>query len=139
MWVWPYTGNGCLIQNGGTNNGWYIQNGGAESIIFGSATPGSNSFITTPNTQLNTSNMNMVTCVWDGMNACIYFNGFHEYVSGSFSAPASSVLNLTIGVNSAGANYLDGDIWLPQIWSTNLPATDIANLFLQQVKGIPWP
>jgi hypothetical protein len=40
---------------------------------------------------------------------------------------------------SDGNNDYDGDLWLPQIWSTNLSPIDVANLYYRQKTGIPWP
>lgn len=138
MWVWAYTGGGYLIQNGGITNGWFIREDGSESVIFGSAIPGAVSSISTGTGQLNTSLLEMLTCVWDGTHASIYVNGVAE-ASGSLAAPAPSAYSLMLGIDGAGANYFDGDIWLPQIWGSALTATDIANLYFQQVRGVPWP
>jgi hypothetical protein len=59
-----------------------------------------------------------------------------------FASPASSTNYLIFGLGTAntnGVSDLDGDMWLPQIWSTNLSPSDIANLYYNQQNGIPWP
>jgi hypothetical protein len=46
---------------------------------------------------------------------------------------------LVIGKDQAGQHFLDGDIWLTQIWGKALSPTDIANLFYNQETGTIWP
>jgi hypothetical protein len=36
-------------------------------------------------------------------------------------------------------HFLDGNIWLLQIWGTPLTSGDVANLYLNQSSGFPWP
>jgi len=132
-----HSGNGILMQNGGNTNGWYVALGDYY-VYFGSATPTSSSYIT--GGEAGNDVWKMITCVWDGTNASIYINGSQVAVSDSFSAPAPSTNNLVFGVDyTLVTNYLDGQIWLSQIWRVALSPTDIANLYFQQVKGIPWP
>jgi len=120
-------------------NGWYIKVGGSESILFGSIqTSTSGTYMATPNGSVSTALWNMVTCVWDGVNGYIYIDGIPA-VSGSFSDPASSGNSLVIGQDDDDANFYDGDMWLPQIWSSALTPTDIANLYFTQSQGIIWP
>ncbi len=138
LWAMPLTESTCIMQNGGITNGWYITEGDYTGI-FGWNTPASGSYIAAPTGKLSNEQWNMLTCVWNGTNAFIYIDGLQVGVSGSFSAPASSVYNLVFGVDGAGANRLDGDIWLTQIWSAALLPTDIANLCFQQIKGNAWP
>ena len=73
------------------------------------------------------------------MNALIYRNGIQTATTGSITSPASSTNSLIFGVDRAGAHYLDGNIWLPQIWGEALPATSVANLYFNQLYGNPWP
>jgi hypothetical protein len=58
-----------------------------------------------------------------------------------FKSPASSANSLIFGheAGSDGNNDYDGDMWLPQIWSTNLSPVDVANLYFNQRNGSAWP
>jgi len=72
---------------------------------------------------------NMVTITYDGTNnPLIYINGLVVPTTGTFVNPASSGNSLIfgLGVGPYGLNDLDGDIWLPQIWSKVLSPMDIA-------------
>jgi len=139
FWALPLTGNGFLMQNGGYTNGWYISVGGSFSVVFVAATPNGVSYIQSPSGELSNSGWNMVTCVWDGTAASIYIDGSRVNSSGTFSAPAPSAYSLVIGKDQAGQHFLDGDIWLTQIWGKALSPTDIANLFYNQETGTIWP
>jgi hypothetical protein len=84
----------------------------------------------------------MVTLTCDGINApLIYIDGKVSSPSNPFRIPASSTNYLVFGheANSDGNNDFDGDMWLPQIWSTNLSPANIANLYYREKNGIPWP
>ena len=85
----------------------------------------------------------MVTVTYDGTNnLLIYLNAAIQQTTNSFASPAPSSKPLIFGfgtANTNGPSDYDGDMWLPQIWSTNLSPSDIANLFQQQKFGIPWP
>jgi hypothetical protein len=61
--------------------------------------------------------------------------------SRTLASPATSTNPLVFGLGTAnnGLSDYDGNLWLPQIWSTNLTPTDIANLYYNQKNGIPWP
>ena len=56
-----------------------------------------------------------------------------------FESPAPSTNYLVFGLVSSvyGPSDIDGNLWLPQIWSTNLSAIDIANLYFNQTHGKP--
>ena len=73
------------------------------------------------------------------MNALIYINGIQAATTGSITSPSSSTNTLKFGVDPTLTNHLDGNIWLPQIWSTALSPQDIANLYFNQFYGNPWP
>ncbi len=82
----------------------------------------------------------MVTCVWDGTNAYVYINGsISTPVFDNFNTPASSYYSLVIGQDHSNNNFYDGDMWLVQVWSINLPAADIANIYFEQLHGIIYP
>ena len=140
MWVEPESRQyDCLIQNGGVTNGWYV-NLAALDVIFGSATPSSSTSISTYKAGgAVIQYWTMVTCVWDGTNGYIFKNGSQVQTVGRLSVPASSSYNLVMGMDFIGTNQLDGDIWLPQVWSGALKASDIATLYFQQCNGQRWP
>jgi len=58
---------------------------------------------------------------------------------GSFMSPASSSNSLILGSSKERTSWYDGNLSQPQIWSTALSSMDVANLYMNQVKGIPWP
>jgi len=55
------------------------------------------------------------------------------------TTPGASTNTLKLGVGPALTNFYDGNLWLIQLWSTNLSPSDIANLYFNQKKGVPWP
>ena len=55
------------------------------------------------------------------------------------SKPWPQRFSLKFGVDPDSTNYYDGDIWLPQIWTNALAPIDIANLYINQTSGNPWP
>jgi len=85
----------------------------------------------------------MLTITRDGTNTpLILINGQVWATTGVFANPASSGNNLVIGYgedSEFGSVYLDGDIWMVQIWSEALPATSILILYTNQLSGNPWP
>ena len=139
QWILALSPNECFLHNGGLTNGWYIAEDDNRDVIFASASPGATSKIVTVAAGVNASAWAMVTCVWDRTNGAIYINGAPAVVSGSFSPPASSSYSLIFGVDPTGTTNFDGDIWLPQIWSSGLSAHDVANLYLKQLNGISFP
>jgi hypothetical protein len=135
--------NHYLMQNqdsAGTN-GWFLYYNDAYKVLFGTVTntiEGSNTISTGPGAA-QTGTWDMVTVVRTSLTgATIYVNGA-EMVSRYITNPGSSTGSLEFGVDAAFTNDYDGNLWLPQIWSTNLSPTDIANLFYNQVHGKPWP
>jgi hypothetical protein len=129
------------MENGipGTN-GWYLKLGGSYQIQFGTGTNETDTSITTTPGATNPGKFSMVTIVRSGpTNLFIYVNGIKAATTGSIVNPTSSTNSLIIGMDRAGGTFLDGDIWQPQIWSEALPATSIANLYLIQSSGRPWP
>jgi hypothetical protein len=141
FWVCPLTANGCLMENGNfQTNGWYLNVGGAYQVQFGAETNGSNVFLTTGAGAAQVGVWTMVTLVRTApTNVFIYINGNQAATTGSFTSPAGSTNSLRMGMDRAGAHFLDGDIWLPQIWGEALPATSVANLYFAQIPGHPWP
>lgn len=145
VWLRPdnegsfYLGNDTFL-----TNGWYLAGLATNSaLIFGAETNGDNA-ITTINgvNGWPITSWNMVTITYDGTNnPLIYINGLVVPTTGTFVNPASSGNSLIfgLGVGPYGLNDLDGDIWLPQIWSKVLSPMDIANLYCNQLFGIRWP
>jgi hypothetical protein len=141
FWARPLTAFGCLMENGiPAQNGWYINVGGSYQVIFGTENNGTDAELTTAPGAAQVNAWSMVTIVRTGPNnAVIYINGIQAATTGSVTSPASSPYGLIIGADIAGAHYLDGDIWLPQIWGEALPPTAVANLYFMQLLGSPWP
>lgn len=142
LWLMPQTANGFVMGNSIPQTcGWFMSVGPIYQIFFGSETPGAENILATtkPGADWPTS-YNMVTVTRNGTDTpLIYFNGHLAETTGSFVSPASSTNNLVIGAAVGGSRWLDGNIWQPQIWSTNLSSSDVANLYLKQSAGIPWP
>ena len=131
------------MSNGFENtNGWILSTAYAK-IFFSAETTSSKYTVYTPDNSLD--GWTMVTIVRGNGNAiAIYFNGVQVVTTGSFSSPASSTNDLTFGTSLLfpdvqGPPWYDGDMWQPQIWSTALTPTEVANLYFQQVGGADWP
>jgi hypothetical protein len=141
LWVRPLTANGCLLENGiFQSNGWYLNVGGSYQIQFGAESNGTDVSVSTQAGAAQVGQFTMVTIVRTGpTNAIVYINGIQAATTGSITTPASSSYSLRFGMDRAGAHYLDGDIWMPQVWGEALPATAIANLYFRQSTGQPWP
>jgi hypothetical protein len=145
FWTEPLTANGYVMDNGiEALNGWYVRVGGSYEIYFGTETNGVDAGLATGPGAAQVNAWNMVTIVRTGpTNALIYINGLQVPTTGSIISPAPSTNSLILGVNRIGpgfgTNYLDGDVWLTQIWGEPLPATSIANLYFNQASGHPWP
>jgi hypothetical protein len=141
FWVCPLTANGTLMENGYfQSNGWYLNVGGAYQIQFGAETNGTDFAVSTEAGGANVGVYTMVTIVRTApTNVLIYLNGIQAATTGSFTSPAPSTNSLRFGMDRAGDHFLDGDIWLPQIWGEALPATSIANLYFVEILGTPWP
>jgi hypothetical protein len=141
LWVRPLTANGCIMENGINDvDGWYLRVGGSYEVEFGTEAGGADAAISTEPGGAQDGIFTMVTVVRTApTNALIYINGVRTATTGEITIPDSSTNSLLIGVDRAGAHTLDGDLWLPQIWGEALPATSIANLYLMQSSGRPWP
>ena len=141
LWVMPLTANGFLLENStGETNGWFLNVGGAYSLNFFEANNGANAFVSTSAGAVRNVLFTMVTVVRTGpTNVVFYINGNRVATTGTFGDPAPSADSLIVGVDRSGQHHLDGNIWLLQIWSSALPAGDVANLYFHQVTGVPWP
>lgn len=145
FWIHPDSGpDRYIMQNGlEASNGWYVfLNSSSYQIDFGTETNGvDQGFLTGPG--IPNDNWQMVTIVrTEETNAIIYFNGLPE-TNGTIISPSPSTNDLIFGVDATFSmspnRFLDGDLWLPQIWRTNLSSVHIANLYLNQKSGNPWP
>jgi hypothetical protein len=152
VWMGPYGGGYYFMGNDNyATNGWYLSEvQGSTGISFGGETNNIDYAIITEGVDNNwgaSSNWpgewNMVTITYDGINTpLIYVNAEVWETDYTFKSPASSTKNLILGLGKAnpnGASHLDGDMWLPQIWSINLSPSEVANLFFNQKNGNPWP
>jgi hypothetical protein len=144
LWVEPTSStNHFLMQNQDSTgtNGWFLFYDDAYRVIFATVTntvAGTN-LLRPQEVGVQNANWDMVSVVRTSLtNAIIYLNG-GAAVSGYITSPASSTNTLKLGVDPAFTNDLDGNLWLPQIWSTNLSPSDIANLYYNQRNGIRWP
>jgi hypothetical protein len=152
IWLLPYQNSAYLMGNNKlTNNGWFLALGDVQ-IQFGVDISNAEIYVQTgsvsfwPGTTAFDRPYGMVTVTRNGTNApLVYLNGLpiatELYGGSSFPNLISSSNPLTFGVGTNGAGILqyDGNMWLPQIWSTNLSSVDIANLYLQELQGVPWP
>ena len=141
-WLLPLTANGYILANGFFHgNGWFVSVGSSYQINIGAETFGAENVITPADPVSGWPSIYaMVTITWDGTHIpLIYINGALVATSGSFANPASSGDSLVIGVSKISSGYLDGDIGLLQIWNTALSPGDVANLYINQLSGSPWP
>jgi hypothetical protein len=145
VWLLPYTPGGYLLGNNSvTNSGWFLSFGG-DQLQFGADTSNAENTIQTATIGLwpgPNDPYAMVTITRDGTNTpLIYLNAKPQATEGSFTNPAESVKSLTfgIGTNVNGLLQYDGNMWQPQIWSKALTPGDVANLYFNQLSGIPWP
>ncbi len=150
LWLRPDNEGSYYMGNDTYNtNGWYLS--GVQSntpVRFGGETNGDHAIITIqhatnwPASTNSTNAWNMVTVTYDGINQpLIYVNAQRWVTQYAFASPTSSTNCLIFGQGSSpyGPSDLDGDIWLPQIWSNSLAPNDILNLFFNQQHGVPWP
>jgi hypothetical protein len=154
VWFLPYSYDAYLAGNNSYDAcGWFLCLSG-DHIEFGADNNGSESVLQTVNTiggwpwnqATNNYTYNMVTITRDGTNTpAIYLNGLATATAmitqGGFVNPASSTNSLTFGsgTNLNGFIQYDGNMWQPQIWSAALSASEIANLYFNQLSRKHWP
>ncbi len=142
LWLNPLTADGYVLANGFYHGiGWFMSVGSSYQINFGSENFGLETVVTTTAPVAGwPGTYDMVTITRNANGTpLIYINGSPVATSGSFLSPASSGTSLVAGVNRNGSNFFDGDMWLLQIWSTSLSATEVATLYFNQLPGVPWP
>jgi hypothetical protein len=142
LWVRPtQSPDHYIMQNcdAAFSNGWYLYVDD-YNVYFSMMSNGVGKSIETPSAgAANTGVWNMLTIVRSvDTNTTIYINGL-PVVSGDLPSPGPSGASLKFAVDPDSTNYYDGDIWLPQIWSSALSPVDVANLYFNQLSGSPWP
>jgi hypothetical protein len=141
LWVEPTSSyNHYLMQDQDSSgtNGWFLSLDGSYHVLFGTM---SNEVPYSVSTTAKAQNWtwDMVSVVRTSLtNVIIYVNGSAD-VSGYFPCPNSSTNTLKIAIDPVETNIYDGNLWLIQVWTTNLSPSDIANLYYNQGRGIPWP
>ena len=128
-------------------SGWFMSVYDSP-IIFGADTEAGKSYIYTasPVSGWPNGHWNMVTVTRNGTNMpLLYINGelaalgMYSY----FTGPSFSTNDLVFGTGAGGgvtsSQVLDGHIWLPQIRSSVLSPSDIANLYFIERSGNLWP
>jgi len=138
LWVEPNSSyNHYLMQNQNSSrtNGWFLYCNGTYDVVLGTVPY---SISTTGNRAQNWT-WDMITVVRTSLtNATIYANG-SPVVSGYIPSPTFSTDTLKIGVDPVGTNNYDGNLWLIQVWTTNLSPSDVANLYYNQARGVLYP
>jgi len=155
VWLRPYVPTNYIMGNNTYgSNGWFLALDDGY-LLFGAETDEGEVDIQTSSTFHNwpagpiqyATNWNMVTITRVGTHLLvIYINALPVATVGSLFPKLISTTNTLVfgeGVflcdGSVITNYLDGDIWLPQVWSTALSQSDIAKLYCNQLWGMPWP
>jgi hypothetical protein len=153
LWFRPYQ-SGAFVMGNDTYStcGWYLRLVESNSAVqFGAETNGQDYSIQTINSVSSWPagpdpagiNWNMLTVTRDGTNTpAILINGQVWATTNTFANPAPSTNSLTIGSGEDDGfsnPYLDGDIWMVQMWDEALPATSVYILYTNQLSGVPWP
>jgi hypothetical protein len=141
LWVYPQNQNSMLVQNqdSGPQDGWYMFLTGAGAIQFGTENGGSLDFLQTPNSLVPTLAWTMITVTRSSLtNTTIYLNGVPT-ANANLQSASSSTASLKFAIDYVGSRAYDGNVWLPQIWSSPLSAQQIATLYLIEKSGFPWP
>jgi len=142
LWVRPLTGGGTFLSCGvaGTN-GWCVNEDVNYNLFFNTYTNG----VTTSVGSIpvhNDAYHAILISVSNGTNVCMYRDGV-AFATGAVNVPAPSGTNtLMLGRQNLGGSFgntLDGNIWMPQIWSRSLDDMDAVYLYLNQSGGTPWP
>jgi len=142
LWVEPYTGGGTFLSCGldGTN-GWCVNEDDNYNLFFNTYSNGVTSSIGSLPVHNNAYNAILIS-VSNGTNVTMYRDGV-SFFTGMVNQPAPSGTNtLILGEQNLGpyfGNTLDGNMWMTQIWSTNLSDMDAVYLYLNQQNGTPWP
>lgn len=143
-WVYPDTENGVFLACGiRYTNGWALYEDGINDVYFDTYSNGVSSGSGGKLDVGTTSFNDICYVVQGGTNVSAYLNGGLEY-NGIINLPAPPGTNsLWLGRQNTGAGSpstnLDGNVWQPQIWSTNLSPSDVSKLYYEQLNGIPWP
>jgi hypothetical protein len=142
LWVRPLTGGGTFLSCGvaGTN-GWCVNEDVNYNLFFNTYTNG----VTTSVGSIpvhNDAYHAILISVSNGTNVCMYRDGV-AFATGAVNVPAPSGTNtLMLGRQNLGGSFgntLDGNIWMPQIWSRNLSVANAVILYMNQENGASWP
>jgi hypothetical protein len=143
LWLNPSNYDSYVMGNNEfQSNGWFLSVNNDDQLYFGSDASGSETVLVAAKPDGWPNSYNMVTITRNSTDTpLVYINGLPVVTSGSFANPASSSNSLKFGTgtNQYGTYILDGNIWLPQIWTNVLSSANIANLYQEQLSGVPWP
>lgn len=142
LWVQPLTAAGTFLSCGVAGvNGWCVNEDDNFNLFFNTYSNGVTSSVGSLPVHNDAFNEILIS-VSHGTNVTMYRDGV-AFASGSVNPPAPSGTNtLMLGEQNLGTyfgNTLDGNIWMTQIWSTNLSNMDAVYLYLNEQNGNPWP
>ncbi len=144
FWARPYGVNAMVCCNGIYKiNGWYVEVSPFNQIVFGTEANNTDFCVASAGSSVGSTFWAHCCITVSAMtNARIYINGVLSG-SGSVTCPAPATHTLQFGQSPANSGYttpnLDGDLWLPQMWSTALSPADVGLLYKNQLSGHPWP
>jgi hypothetical protein len=144
FWVQPLVPDSIFFSCGIANtNGWAVSEDSGNNLFMNFSTNGVTTSVGGGNVPVHNDAWHQILIsVRGGTNVSIYRDGLPA-ITGSVTVPAPSGTNtLLIGEKNLGGYYgsfLDGNLWMTQIWSRNLSAPDAALLYLHQLSGSPWP
>jgi hypothetical protein len=142
FWVQPLTAGGTFLSCGDAGvNGWSVNEDYNYNLFFNTYSNGVTSSIGSVPVHNDAFHAILIS-VANGTNVTVYRNGM-ALASGTVNLPAPSGTNtLMLGQQNLGSSFgetLDGNMWMTQIWSTNLDPVEASYLYLNQVNGSPWP
>ena len=142
LWVQPLTAGGTFLSCGvAGSNGWCVSEDYNYNLFFNTYSNGQTSSFGSVPVHNNAFHAILIS-VSHGTNVTIYQDGA-AYSTGTVNLPAPSGTNtLMLGQQNLGSSFgktLDGNMWMTQIWSTNLNAVEAAYLYMYQLNGSPWP
>ena len=144
FWIQPLVPDSIFFSCGIANtNGWAVSEDSGNNLFMNFSTNGVTTSVGGGNVPVHNDAWHQILIsVRGGTNVSIYRDGLPA-ITGSVTVPAPSGTNtLLIGEKNMGGHYgsfLDGNLWMTQIWSRNLSAQDAALLYLHQLQGSPWP
>ncbi|MGA2247310.1 MAG: LamG domain-containing protein [Verrucomicrobiota bacterium] len=142
LWVQPMTAYGTFLSCGVAGiSGWCVNEDVNYNLFFNTYSNGVTSSVGSLPVYNNTFHAILIS-VSNGTNVAMYRDGM-LFATGTVTVPAPAGTNtLMLGQQNLGTYFgrtLDGNMWMTQIWSTNLDAVQASYLYLNQVDGSPWP